>query len=210
MLPAAGKAARVRPFTGILLKVCSVTVFVCMASLIKATSDAIPPGEAVFFRSLFAIPVIILWLAIRGRLGVGLRTRRPMAHVWRGVIGTTAMGLGFAGLGLLPLPAVTAIGYAAPVLVVLLAAIFLGERIRFFRMAAVVLGLLGVLVVIYPNLIATGQELRGGREALGAMAVTCELSLPASLDDDDALLLLSASAAVLVSRAMDRSTPSTK
>jgi drug/metabolite transporter (DMT)-like permease len=53
-----------------------------------------------------------------------------MGHLWRGLVGTTAMGLGFAALGLLPLPEVTAIGYAAPLLTVVFAAMFLGEEVR--------------------------------------------------------------------------------
>ena len=48
-----------------------------------------------------------------------------------------AMGLGFAGLGLLPLFEVQAIGYAAPLLVVMFAAMFLGERVRAFRLGTV-------------------------------------------------------------------------
>jgi drug/metabolite transporter (DMT)-like permease len=63
-----------------------------------------------------------------------------MNHVFRGLVGTTAMGLGFAGLGLLPLPEVTAIGYAAPLLTVVFAAMFLGEQVRAFRLSAVALG----------------------------------------------------------------------
>ena len=47
---------------GIALKLIALAVFTVMASLIKATSDAVPPGEAVFFRSAFALPVIIVWL----------------------------------------------------------------------------------------------------------------------------------------------------
>jgi drug/metabolite transporter (DMT)-like permease len=62
------------------------------------------------------------------------------------------MGLGFAGLGLLPLPEVTAIGYAAPILVVIFAAMFLGEEVRLFRLSMVALGLVGVLVVLSPRL----------------------------------------------------------
>lgn len=161
-----------QPLTGILLKTCSVAVFVCMASLIKASAPAVPPGQAVFFRSLFAVPVIFVWLAFRGRLHLGLRTRRPGAHLWRGLVGTSAMGLGFAGLGLLPLPAATAIGYAAPVMVVILAALFLGERIRAFRMAAVLLGLAGVLVVMWPKLaLGDAIDLTANTQAFGAILV---------------------------------------
>jgi drug/metabolite transporter (DMT)-like permease len=93
-----------------------------------------------------------------------------LGHVWRGFAGTLAMGLGFAGLAFLPLPEVTAIGYAAPLLTVIFAAMFLGEDVRVFRMACVVLGMVGVMIVLAPRL----SVLDGGAdaaEALGAMLV---------------------------------------
>ncbi|MHA7886116.1 DMT family transporter [Roseicyclus sp.] len=158
------------PLRGITLKILSVCVFVAMASIIKATSDSIPPGQAVFFRSLFAIPVIGVWLAMRGELKTGLTTRNPMGHVWRGLVGTSAMGLGFAGLGLLPLPEVTAIGYAAPILVVIFAAMFLGEQVRLFRLSMVALGMAGVLVVLSPRL-QLDPAAADTRETLGAVLV---------------------------------------
>lgn len=157
------------PIRGIGLKVLSVTVFIVMAALIKATADHVPAGEAVFFRSFFAIPVILLWLVWRRELGSGLRVAKPLGHVWRGVIGTSAMGLGFAGLGLLPLPDVTAIAYAAPLLTVVFAAMFLGEEVRIFRLSAVALGLVGVLIVLSPRLGTVGHA--SHTEALGAMVV---------------------------------------
>jgi drug/metabolite transporter (DMT)-like permease len=141
-----------QPGLGIALKLVSVLLFIVMASLIKATSDHVPPGQAVFFRSLFALPVIVVWLALRGDLRTGFRVESRMAHAWRGLIGTSAMGCGFAALGLLPLPEVTAIGYAAPLLTVIFAALMLGERLRLFRLTAVGIGLAGVLVILWPRL----------------------------------------------------------
>ena len=141
-----------QPLRGIALKIASVTVFMVMASLVKAAAETVPPGETVFFRSFFALPVIFGWLALRGDLADGWKTANPMGHVWRGLVGTMAMGLGFTGLGLLPLPEVTAIGYAAPLLVVIFAAMFLGEEVRLFRLSAVALGLVGVLIVLSPRL----------------------------------------------------------
>src|SRR5690606_40341671 len=61
-----------------------------------------------------ALPILILvWLIASRGLRAGLVTANPLGHFWRGLMGTAAMGFGFAGLGLLPLPEVTAIGYAA-------------------------------------------------------------------------------------------------
>ncbi len=156
-----------RPLRGILLKLASVLVFIVMQSLIKAAD--VPAGEAVFFRSAFAIPVIVVWLAVQGQLATGFRAKAPLGHVWRGLMGTLAMGLGFAGLSYLPLPEVTAISYASPLLVVILAAMFLGEDVRKFRMASVALGLVGVMIVLSPRL-SVGPT-AGSREAFGAMVV---------------------------------------
>lgn len=160
------------PLQGIALKVISVAVFTAMAAVIKATATTVPAGQQVFFRSLFAIPVILIWLARRGELRVGLRTRRPMGHFYRGIIGTTSMALGFWGLGLLPLPEATAIGYAAPLLTVIFAAMFLGEDVRAFRLISVLIGLVGVLVVLYPRLGATSDGLNSV-QTLGAVITLC-------------------------------------
>jgi drug/metabolite transporter (DMT)-like permease len=157
------------PFRGILLKVFSVTIFVAMATCIKSVADTIPPGQTVFFRSFFAIPVIVIWLAFQQNLAHGLATKNLMGHFWRGLVGTTAMALGFTALGLLPLPEVTAIGYAAPVLTVIFAAMFLGEQVRVFRLSAVALGLLGVVVILSPRLTVTNFESADKLESVGAM-----------------------------------------
>ncbi len=160
-----------RPLRGIALKLGSVLVFIVMSAMIKATAAHVPSGQAVFFRSFFAIPIIVAWLALRGDLRTGFTAKNPIGHIWRGLMGTLAMGLGFAGLGYLPLPEVTAIGYAAPLLVVVFAAMFLGEEVRLFRLASVALGLTGVLIVLSPRLTILSADATSHREALGAMLV---------------------------------------
>lgn len=159
------------PLRGILLKLASVLVFIVMSAMIKVTAGHVPGGQAVFFRSAFAIPVIVVWLAWRRELRTGFATVNPMGHVWRGFAGTVAMGLGFSALAFLPLPEVTAIGYAAPLLTVVFAAMFLGEDVRLFRMACVALGLVGVMIVITPRLTVLQEGGAGHREAFGAMLV---------------------------------------
>lgn len=151
-----------RPLLGIGLKVASVMFLMAMSSLVKAASETVPVGEIIFFRSLFAIPVILGWLAWRGDLIEGLSTKDPWGHLWRGLIGVAAMGCIFTGLSLLPLPEVTALSYAAPVLVTVFAALFLGERIRAWRISAVLIGFAGVLVMLSPRL-----GLFGAAEASG-------------------------------------------
>ncbi|MGJ8596814.1 DMT family transporter [Sulfitobacter sp.] len=157
-----------RPATGVALKVMAIMLFVGMSAIIKATAEDVPAGQAVFFRSFFAIPVILIWLVQRGQLSVGLKAKNPMGHIWRGLFGTSAMGLTFAGLGLLPLPEVTAIGFATPIFTVLLAAVMLGERIRLFRISAVAIGLVGVIIILWPRF---GGAQMDSAATLGAMLI---------------------------------------
>ena len=141
-----------RSLKGIVLRLCAVMCFVVMFSLIKATSENVPAGQAVFFRSVFALPVVLGWLYFRGELRQGLQVKSPRGHFWRSLFGTCAMGLNFAALAYLPLPEVTAIGYLAPLLTIIFAALFLKERLRLFRIVAISVGLCGVMVVIEPRL----------------------------------------------------------
>jgi len=136
---------------GILLMMAAISCFSIMGALVKA-ADRIPAGEAVFFRAACGLPVICIWLLMRHDLGPGLRVQNWRSHALRGMAGTTAMGLGFFGLKLLPLPEITALRFITPILVVIFAALILGERIRLFRLSAVFVGLIGVMIVMWPRL----------------------------------------------------------
>ena len=141
-----------KPGTAIALKLMAVFLFMVMAAMIKVATQNVPAGQAVFFRSFFAMPIIVAWIWRAGEMREALTPHNLMGHIWRGLFGTTVMALTFAGLGLLPLPEVTAIGYATPMFTVILAAIMLGERVRLFRISAVALGLVGVMIVMWPRL----------------------------------------------------------
>jgi len=149
------------PVRAITLKVLSVVIFVCMMSLIKATSQDIPPGQAVFFRSIFALPILIIWLIYGGDFPQKLKANDPMGHIWP---------TGFLAIGLLPLPEVVAIGYAAPLLVTMLAAMFLGERIRLVRFLALLLGMFGVMLILSPRLSLMDSEVTTRLQTIGALA----------------------------------------
>lgn len=159
-----------RPGLAVFLKVSAVGLFMVMGAMVKVAMQTVPPGQGVFFRSLFAMPVIVLWIWRRGELGFALAPKNITGHIWRGVFGTTAMGLTFAGLSFLPLPEATAIGYATPIFAVVLAALLLGETIRFFRISAVAIGLVGVLIVIWPQLTLDNANVTDAAR-LGAMCI---------------------------------------
>lgn len=160
-----------RPLVGIALKVMSVTAFVGMSSFIKA-AGTLPAGQLVFFRSFFAMFPILAVLALRRELATAFRTTRPFSHMARGLVGVTAMGLGFFGLTRLPLPEAITLNYAQPLVVVVFSALFMGEVVRVFRWSAVAVGFLGVVIIAWPKLtlFSAGAPLAEG-EALGVVAM---------------------------------------
>lgn len=157
------------PRLGIALKIASVLAFTVMFTCVKAASAEVPPGEAVFFRSFFALLPILVYLAILGDLPSALRTSNPYGHLWRGLLGVASMGLNFAALGLLPLPDAIAIGYLMPLLSTAFAAIFLGERVRAFRWSAILIGFIGVLIILWPRLDVLRGPSGASAEATGAL-----------------------------------------
>ncbi len=158
-----------RPLVGIALKVASTLSFTAMATLIKLGSAHYPIGELVFFRSFFALIPVFAWVAWRGQLPTVFYTQRIGRHFVRSVTGATTMFLGFTALSLLPIADATAIGYAAPLMTVVLAVLFLGEQVRIYRWSAVVIGLIGVLVILSDYV---GPDVGAGsshRSAIGAV-----------------------------------------
>ncbi|KQV01050.1 hypothetical protein ASD12_00450 [Mesorhizobium sp. Root102] len=172
-------AAGHNTLTGIMLKIISVAVFVGMQTCIKA-AGTVPAGEIVFFRSFFAIFPIIAFLAFKGKLGTAFSTKRPFNHIARGVVGVCAMGLGFFALTRLPLPEAITLNYAQPLLVVVFSSVFLGEAIRVYRWSAVAVGLVGVLIISWPELtLLSSDEALDDQEVLGVVAALVAAAISA-------------------------------
>lgn len=170
MSPASPTPSRSRPLLAIGLKVGSVTSFMAMATAIKFAGQ-VPAGEIVFFRSIFAIVPICVYLIATGQFAGVFRTHHIVGHILRGTVGVVAMSLGFFGLTRLPLPDATAISYAKPLVTVILGAVLLGETVRRYRFGAVMAGLCGVLIISWPKLeLFRGGGLLGSEEAMGVVA----------------------------------------
>jgi len=138
-------------FRGISLRVGATIFFTIMVLFIKWLSDTVPVGQVVFFRSVFALIPLVLFLMWTHEFPNGLKTRRPWRHVFRCLLGCAAMFASFASLKFLPLSHASVIGYLAPILAVVLAAFFLNEVVSGARWFGVLFGFLGVLCLILPN-----------------------------------------------------------
>jgi drug/metabolite transporter (DMT)-like permease len=84
------------------------------------------------------------------------------------------MFLNFAALARLPLVDATAISFAAPLITVAFAAIFLGERVRIYRWSAVAVGFVGVLVMLWPHF--DFEHLMVAGSATTAIGATCAMA----------------------------------
>lgn len=149
---------------GITIKLVSNLSLTGMSGLIRGLGGDVPVGEIIFCRNLFALVPILLWMTARGDLGAAVRTHRAGGHLFRAAIGVASMFCSFWALGRLALPDAVTINYASPLIVVALAAWVLHERVRIHRWSAVVIGLIGVVVILWPHL-ADGQlaEMLSGR-----------------------------------------------
>ena len=132
-----------------LLMLASTVFFGLMAVAIKLASKSLHTFEIAFFRNLFgllaALPLLV-------RHGPGLmRTTQLPRYVIRCIIGVLSMFCGFWAIGHLPLAQAVSLSYSTPLFVTIAAVWFLHEHVRARRWAAVVLGMIGVLVIVRPG-----------------------------------------------------------
>lgn len=164
-------AAAYNPIRGISFKLISVAFFLVMQTCIKAAGPDVPTGQITFFRSTFAIVPIVIYLAWLRSLSSAFYTKNLTGHFKRGFLGIVSMICGFYGLSLLPLPEFIAIGYASPLMAVVFAAVLLGETVRVYRWSAVLIGMTGVIIILWPKLTLLQQGGFAAGEGIGALAV---------------------------------------
>ncbi len=184
-----------KQIVGIALKVASTLAFTAMATFVKLLSDRYPVGEIVFFRSFFELVPVLVWLIYRGSLTTILHTRQLPRHLFRAATRTVAMFSGFTALSMLPIADAIAIGYAMPLLTVVLAVVLLGEKVRIYRWSAVVVGLIGVLVIL-SDYVGVGSSPE--RNATGALVALAGASFAALAATQARILVRSDSAATVV------------
>jgi drug/metabolite transporter (DMT)-like permease len=115
-------------------------------------------------RSILGFCMLYPLVRINGGFGA-MRTSRPLQHIGRNLIHYVAQLGWFFALTLIPLGQVVAIEFTMPIWTAILAASFLGERMTIWKIAAIALGVVGVIVIVRP---ATGQINPGQLIALGA------------------------------------------
>lgn len=117
-------------------------------ALIKSVGNDVAVFQFVFFRQLSAVLILLpLFLLSKPKhITEGLKWHTLRAHVW--LFGAIFMVYAISSM---PLATANAIFYAAPLMMLPLAALFLGEKLSRQTIAAAVMGFAGVLVIIRPD-----------------------------------------------------------
>ena len=138
---------------GMLLGLLAFAVYATHDAAIKQLGASYSPFQIVFFVVLFSFPVVTLML-VTDPTEANLRPRTPFWTSVRTVAVVVGGLCAFYAFSVLPMAEVYAIFFAAPLLITVLSVPILGEVVRAHRWAAVCVGLVGVLVVLRPGMIA--------------------------------------------------------
>jgi len=150
-----------RPLAGIVFMLAGVFMLSIMDTVSKFAVGQLPIFQIVAIRSAYVLSVLVpyAWF-VHGR--AAFATKRPLAHIGRGLISVGAVYSFLECLRLLPLATAIAICFAAPLLMTVFSVFMLKERVGVHRWMAVCIGLVGVGLIV-------GPEAADGAVSLGAL-----------------------------------------
>ena len=135
---------------GILAMIGAMGFFVVNDALVKYTSQTVPAAQLIFVRGVMASMLV---LAVAKAMGATAKIAE-IARGWvatRAVVDAVASMLYLVSLFHLPISSATAINMTSPLMITLLAALFLGERVGVPSGLATALGFVSVLLIVQPQ-----------------------------------------------------------
>ena len=123
--------------------------FAIMIVIVRHVSAEQHPFEIAFFRNMFGLAFMLPWIMRTG--WKGLRTKRFRLHLFRALIGLSAMLCFFTAISLIPVAEVTALTFTAPLFATVGAVLVFGEKVRLRRWTATAIGFVGALVILRPG-----------------------------------------------------------
>jgi len=124
---------------------------VMLAVAAREASKYMHVFQIMELRSLLGIVLFLPMIARAGGIRA-MRTQRFGLHISRNAVHYAAQFLWILAITMIPIAEVVAIEFTGPVWVALLAVAFLGEKMTAARVAAVILGVLGVVIIVRPGL----------------------------------------------------------
>ena len=161
-------------------------IFTCNGVMIRLLSEQIESVQTAFFRAFFSV-LLLAPMMLSGKVKPWHSTRKT-GHFWRTFMGTVSMVLGFYAVSMLPLADATALGFSQPLFSVCVAALVVGEKVRWRRWSATIVGFIGVLVMVRPG---AGSLQPGALVALAnAATVAFSILLVKRLSDSETPLMI--------------------
>ena len=133
----------------VLLTISASFFAVLMEALIKAAQYDSNVYTIGFFRFFFGFLIILPYLVIK-KFNT-YKTKNLKFYIIRGAFNIPVMILGFGALVYVPLEQFKAMHFLSPIIVVLLSFIIFREKIYRFRIFALIIGFLGMLIIVRPG-----------------------------------------------------------
>ncbi|WP_342351596.1 DMT family transporter [Rhodoferax fermentans] len=168
----------------------AVGFFAFMDTILKVLSTHYPALQVAALRGWVALPLILVWIQWRGSWHTLLRIRWPL-HLLRGVLGICMLSLFTFGVKQLPLANAYTLFFIAPILITLLAAPVLREKVPRAHWWSVLAGMVGVVVALRPG--TDGLVSWGGLAVLAAAVCYAVAAVAARLssrtDSNESMML---------------------
>ena len=138
------------PLMAISFMIISGLFFVVMHSAVKYLSKEVHIFEIAFFRCALVIFVLAPIIFQQGRSI--FKTKQPKMQLLRITTNSVAMLCFFYGISTTPLAQLTTLGFTVPIFATILAVTFMKEKIRLRRTAALIIGFIGTIIVMRPDI----------------------------------------------------------
>lgn len=148
--PALCAASDTQPMIAASWMMGAVASFTVMAIAARTVSIELDTFELLGWRSLFGCMILMLVITARRKWST-IDLHRPRLHLTRNLVHFTAQNLWFHAIFTIPLAQVFALEFTAPIWVLLISWLWLGERLTVPRAAAALLGFVGILLVAQPG-----------------------------------------------------------
>ena len=128
----------------------AIASFTVMAIAGRAVSLDLDTFEIMFFRSIIGIVIVLSVAGLAGRLG-DITRRQLGVHAARNLFHFAGQNLWFYSITVIPLAQVFALEFTLPFWVMVLSTVILAERLTPNRVAAALVGFVGILIVTRPS-----------------------------------------------------------
>ena len=153
--PAVPGPVEQNPLAAIFLMCSAMLMLPVMDVAAKYLSSDLPTLEITFGRFVFQLLICLAVALATGRIR-RLRSKRPVVNYLRGLLLASASLCFFTAVKYMSVATAISIFFVEPMILTILAALLLKEQVGPRRIAAVLVGLLGAVIILRPNLAEIG------------------------------------------------------